>query len=175
MESGAVMKYFKNMKGKWLLIIALLAGVALIIFGNVFSDSGAKEKDDKSRGNDTGTDISYTEQYRKSLEESVKALCAQIKGTSNVNVLLTLEAGSEYVYAQNSDVGSANNQSSEYVISSADGSPNGLLIKENYPKICGIAVVCTGGDNTAVKKEIIDLLSAAFNLSSNRIYVAGGK
>ena len=96
-------------------------------------------------------------------------LCAQVKGASNVSVLLTLEAGSEYVYAQNSEISGTDRQKSEYVISSSSGSPNGLLVKENYPKICGIAVVCTGGDNIGVKKEITDLLSAAFNLPSNRI------
>lgn len=173
MESGAVYKYLKNMKGKGLVVFALVLGLALVVRGSLLSGGGKPPADtEKSQ---PASQLFDMEDYRKSLEESVRALCAQVKGVSNVSVLLTLEAGSELVYAQNSESGGTDRQKSEYVISSSGGSPNGLLLKENYPKICGIAVVCTGGDNANIKKEIIDLLSAAFNLSSNRIYVAAGK
>ncbi|NLK39192.1 MAG: hypothetical protein GX303_02930 [Clostridiales bacterium] len=174
MESGAIYKYFKNMKGKGLIIFGLVLGLLLVAGGGLLSDRG-KQKETGNGQENAKSQIDNIEDYRRSLEERVTVLCAQVKGASNVSVLLTLEAGSEYVYAQNSEISGTDRQKSEYVISSSSGSPNGLLVKENYPKICGIAVVCTGGDNIGVKKEITDLLSAAFNLPSNRIYVAAGK
>ena len=43
------------------------------------------------------------------------------------------------------------------------------------PNICGVAVVCTGGGDPAVAKELVNLISSAYGVPSNKIYVAEGK
>ena len=39
--------------------------------------------------------------YTESLEERIETLCCQVAGVKEAHVLLTLEGGSEYVYAEN--------------------------------------------------------------------------
>ncbi len=48
-----------------------------------------------------------------------------------------------------------------------------LCIDENG-KITGAAVVCAGGNSPEVKAEVIQLLSTALGVGTNKIYVAGG-
>ena len=38
-------------------------------------------------------------------------------------------------------------------------------------EIAGIGIVCSGGANDNVRRELISLLSATFHISSNRIYI----
>lgn len=47
-----------------------------------------------------------------------------------------------------------------------------VLIKEYLPKVQGVTVVCTGGDNTAVKEKIIESVTSLFNIPTNRVSVS---
>ncbi|MEE0970434.1 MAG: hypothetical protein U0M06_13770 [Clostridia bacterium] len=38
--------------------------------------------------------------------------------------------------------------------------------------ICGVGVVCTGGDDPEVVNRLLSLISAACNVTTNRIYIA---
>jgi hypothetical protein len=114
--------------------------------------------------------------YTEILEKKIAELCRGVSGVQNVKVLLTLESGNEYVYAQNSDThedGTVHNATRDYLIINSGGDEKTVLIKEIYPKIRGIAVVCTNGDDVRVQKKIIDLLAAALGVNSNRICVSG--
>ena len=46
------------------------------------------------------------------------------------------------------------------------------MIKEIYPEIRGIAVVCDGGNNPVIKEQLVSILSALFGINTNRISVA---
>jgi hypothetical protein len=48
------------------------------------------------------------------------------------------------------------------------------LVARIPPAISGIDIVCEGGGDAAVRAEVIALLSAAYDVGSNRIYVACG-
>lgn len=99
-----------------------------------------------------------------------------ISGVEEAEVLLTLDCSTEYVYAQNEQrnkTDSAENISADYLILNQGDRSDAVLLMEIYPKIRGIAIVCTGGNEVVVQKTIIDLLSAALGISSNRIKVAG--
>ena len=83
---------------------------------------------------------------------------------------LTLENDREYVYAQNS---TTEGSTLEYVILSRSNEEEAVLLTEICPRVRGVAVVCTGGDSSAVKQTIVSLLSASLGISSHRIHVAG--
>ena len=48
-------------------------------------------------------------------------------------------------------------------------------VKEKMPVIGGIGIVCKGGGDPTVQKKLLDLISAAFGISSNKIYIAEAK
>jgi len=90
--------------------------------------------------------------------------------------MLTYETAGEKIFAKDREAeNSADNKrrtSDKYIIVDGDKGENGLIVKEIYPEIRGIAVVCTGGDNPQVRREISVLLSALFDIGSNRISIA---
>jgi stage III sporulation protein AG len=47
-----------------------------------------------------------------------------------------------------------------------------FISKEIDPKITGVLIVCQGGDNEAVRKEITESLQALFDLDAHKIKVA---
>lgn len=160
---------------KHFFIIALIGivGIALILFGNI----GFSKKEKSITAEDTDSEIfGYTEL----LENKVRAMVREISGSDAV-VLITLECSNESVYADNSKeseaTGSGDTASRsyerEYLIISGDGREEGLLLREIYPKIRGIAVVCSGGDEPSRQLEIIKLLSVAFGVSASKVYVTG--
>lgn len=106
----------------------------------------------------------------------VEKLISQVEGAGEVSVMLTYETAGEKIFAKDREAeNSADNKrrtSDKYIIVDGDQGENGLIVKEIYPEIRGIAVVCTGGDNPQVRREISVLLSALFDIGSNRISIA---
>ena len=86
--------------------------------------------------------------------------------TGNVTVVVTLSGSFESVYATEWPDGNE-----EYVILGSGSSAAPIYLSRSAPEIAGIGIVCSGGANDNVKRELIALLSATFHISSNRIYI----
>ncbi len=156
-------------KGKWLPIVGAVGGILLILLGTVFSSDAKRSQTDAEAYYSVGF-------YTEAMEKKIEALCTSIGGITEAEVLLTLDCSTEYVYAQNirqSGAGETMNYNAEYLIVNRNDENSTALVMEIYPKIRGIAIVCTDGDNVTVKQKIIDLLSAALGISSHRIKVEG--
>ena len=111
-----------------------------------------------------------------SLEKDTEKLISEIRGAGKVSVMLTYDCSEETVWAKDCDEkiedgGKSNSESKHIIIDSADGE-TGLAVKVLYPQVRGVAVVCTGGDDPVVKSEIKALLSALFDIGTNRISIA---
>ena len=143
----------------WPLLLGIIGVLFLVVGGDWISN-------EKMTANKTDEEYLSVRFYTKELEERIESLCREIHGIGEVHVLLTLEGGSEYVYAENVAVLSAD----RYFTSDGEAP---LMVQEIYPKIRGIAVVCSHGDDSAVRLMITELLGAAFGIPSSRIYVAG--
>lgn len=159
---GEFINKVKNIKGIGLIAIGVIAGIVLIIIGSMNS----KQPDLKPAEEPL---INLSETYTEKLEIKLRELIESIDGVSNAKVMLTLDSGSEYIYAQNN----SENKREYVIISEADKSETLTLVKEINPKIRGVVVVCQGGNNPVVQSQIINLLSTLFNLPSNRVYVTG--
>ena len=94
-----------------------------------------------------------------------------LTGSSDVSVAIFVSSSREYVYASDTE----NGKSSYAVVKNSDSGSGLVLLKEIYPKIESVAIVCKGGDNAAVQAKLIKLVSAATGLTSNRISIAGSK
>ncbi len=47
--------------------------------------------------------------------------------------------------------------------------------KDGRSVICGIGIVCEGGDDPETERKLLSLVSAACGVPTNKIYIAGGK
>ena len=149
MRADLFLKAWKNMKGKWTLVLLGILGLLLLLLGG----TSAKEE--------TGA-VTDTEDYRLALTEEVTALCREVRGVGEVCVLLTLEAGESALWAENEG---------GYVTAGGEG----LLIERHPPRVAGVAVVCAGGENAAVREELTELLSAALGIGRHRIRITAKK
>lgn len=153
-----------------LLVAAGIIGMLLILLSDLSPGTASSSSD--SSGTAGGADyISYV----NDLDEQLSDIISSIDGVGECKVMITLKATSESVFAvneENSGTDSSYSEKSEYVIYDGDDGDSPILLKENFPEIEGIAVVCTGGDSVAVREKVINCVTALFNLPSNRVSVA---
>lgn len=154
-----------------------IVGVVLILWGSHVlpgsnsTDAGAN--DDNASGVSPGVAYEVSvETYRQALEDRMAAICGQVSGAGEVRVIVSLQGGFEYVYAYDEKV-SAAGTSRVYVTVGSGSSQRLVFLTEKAPAITGIGVVCTGGNDPTVRQEITSLLSAAFGIGTNKIYVTG--
>ncbi len=97
---------------------------------------------------DSGDGSSVTlEQYKANLEDELGELCSSVRGVGKCKVMITFERGEENTYK-----GSA-------------------LIESKPPRVMGVSVICRGADSDEVKRELTTMISALFDIGSNRISI----
>ena len=147
----------------WIILVGGFLGIALLLAGGRGKEAEATEKGESS--------TKATEEallYRQRLESEIRLICESVSGVSDVRVALTLEGGFREVYATEGADG-------EYVIVGSGSSASPILLSRDPPALAGIGIVCRGGSSPSIQRELIALLSAAFDLPSNRIYVTEAK
>ena len=156
--------------GKLAVILLFVAlGAVLLLVGN-----RAGKDTDTGSSDPPVTSTRTAEEYRAELESRMEAICADVAGVGEVDVVVTLEGGFSYVYAtdRKTNVGG---ESLSYVTVGSGDRESLVYLSEKAPAIVGIGVVCTGGMDPTVRREVTSLLSAAFGVGSNKIYVTGHK
>lgn len=153
----------------------LVAGLTaiLIIFLSEINSSGSKEKE-ISINSDENTSVTYCEY----LEDKIQEIVESIEGAGEAKVMITLSETTEYIYATNDRDTRKNSENSEdstfendYVIIENNNNDAGLLIKTIEPKVRGVAVVCEGGHDSSVQRQIYSAVSAVLNISTSRISI----
>ena len=74
----------------------------------------------------------------------------------------------------NSKSTSSENKQSYITVKSADGGEQALLVTTQMPQVRGVAIVCRGGDDELINEKIQNAVTAALNITSKRVYIAGG-
>lgn len=167
----------KKLRSPKTLIIAGVVGIVLILISSLPSSKQAKEQ----------PGVFSEEVYCEELEADVKKLVKEITGSSRVSVVITLEGGINYDYADIlektsvEDVGKENESSDTRIkegyitIKNADGGEEALLVNARLPKVRGVAIVCEGGDNEIINQKILNTVTAALDITSKRVYICGRK
>lgn len=135
-----------------------------MVIPNFFA--GNKEGNQTEKENVT---ISY---YTEKIEEKLEQLLSGANGVGQVKVVVTLDTSGEYVFARN-ETESDGRVATDYVIVNGKKGEEAVFVSEIYPKIRGVAVVCTGGGDAKVKKRVTELVSAALGISAGKIAVSG--
>ncbi|MBE6533419.1 MAG: hypothetical protein E7678_00390 [Ruminococcaceae bacterium] len=163
MSKNTIIDFIKSKK-IYFLVALLFLGVLVIAFG--------KGNSEKSENAHAGIEKHDPSQYSSMLEERIAELCNRVDGVSGAHVVVTLKGGYQAIYAIDSQSGNTSTKNQTVIIGS--GSDEQAILKGyNYPEIAGIGIVCHGGDSYEVKNKIVSLISSAFNISANKIFVVG--
>ncbi len=154
-------------KGKKIIFFLGVLGIVLIFLSSLLPGSSEKSEVTKKVS---------AEEYCNTLEKKVTEIVVGITGSKKVSVVITLDTGNQYVYADEgrttvTEKGNDTEQSYT-IIKSGDGEENGLLVTEYMPTVRGVAIVCsiTGTD---MEERIRAAISAALDIQNKKIYVTG--
>ncbi len=170
-------KYIKSLqktgiKNYYWLGALLLFGVILLLFG----DTETKEIQPPE-------EKIVIEELEAEYEQRLVRLIEQVDGAGATQVMVTIESGGEKVYAkaQNSDeqinsgpddIDTKVGYSTDYIIvEDENGNDTALVEKEYEPSVKGVAVLCEGGDESAVVADITELVEVVMGISSNSVFV----
>lgn len=162
---------------KWLLPLIAVIGVVLLLAANHLPQLSAKGRTEQSAQDTVEDEMTI---YTATLTKEIETLCARVAGAGQVRAAISFQGGFTYLYAADSEQksdGEGGEQSSESYITVGNGATeSAVLLTRVPPAVRGIGIVCEGGGDPYVRAEIISLLSAAYGVGSNRIYVtAAGK
>ena len=112
---------------------------------------------------------------RENLETRLEQILSQVSGAGNVRVLLTQERGETSVYQLDrqevTDGDRREIRQDTITVTGSDRQQEGLLTQVEAPRYRGAVVVCQGGDNPTVRLSVVEAVSGATGLPSNRITV----
>jgi len=159
-------------KKQKIILIAGIAGIALILLSGLFTTS----KSETPPETNSQFDI---EEYRVTLESRLADIISHIQGAGNTGVMITLDGGKEYLYAQNTAVEESSDSTSQrrsqeneyYTVKDTSNGEIPVIIRESEPRVRGVIIVCEGADDSAVKAAIIHAVSSIFNIAENKISV----
>ena len=164
------------------LIVALgVIGIALILLSDILPEG-------KKSVEPVQTEQTDFYAVADALEERLTGIISGIEGVGKAKVLVTLESGVRYVYAQetktssdsSSDGGAGQEQKmrssdsaeEKYIfIEDENGRRRALLITTVEPVVKGVVIICEGADNAKVKLRVMNAVTVALGISSARVSI----
>ena len=89
------------------------------------------------------------EAYAAHTEDRLLEIVSQISGVGDVKIFLTMDNSGENVYLKNTDTKTVSIE----------------------PKVRGVVVVCDGGDDPMVVSRVLDAITKALNISSDKVCI----
>jgi len=180
-EESALERRLRKMKiGKWQAVI-LAGGLLGILLLTLTSLPGGKQPAaNAGAANEIRVDLT---EYERQLERRLQDTIGAIAGAGETRVMLTLDSGSEPIYATQgkSDQKSAlsgerqeeaHSAEKQYVTIGTGAGEQGLVLKMLEPQVRGVAVICQGGADVIVRQAIIEAVTAVLGVGANKVSVA---
>jgi len=186
---------FNNMNTKLArrLFILIFAGILFIMLGNlVDSDQSSEFKSPQLNSNQKNTTIDMKGYQQASpevvMEEKLRRVLSNLSGVGKVAVDITLDTGSEYLYAKNNDfskqitneeatdggerrIEQKDQQQEVVIIRRSDGSEKAVVRKEIKPKIKGVLVVAQGAESSYVKADLVSAVKVGLGVPAYKIVI----
>lgn len=142
-------------------LLVLFLGIVLMLL----PQSKAAEEGDKE------TPVPETV-AEESLQEQLEQLLSIVQGAGKVRVLLTEAAGERVIYQTDGEENSQNTKRTDTVILSDSGRAESGLVQQILPPTYqGAVILCQGADSASVRLALIEAVSNATGLTSDRISV----
>ena len=155
-----------------LIAAGLLLGVLILLVG---AARGRMSADKGESGvTEEPSDARAARTWCAYLEGEAERLCESVDGVGKVTVVITLSEGFERLYASDVTVRDGAH-ASEYVTVGSGSAAHLCDVGVSMPKIAGIGVSFRGSPDEGKCAELTALLSAAFGVGTNKIYVTASK
>ena len=174
--------YFEKLKeivhkaGMFRILVVIVSGVLLLLisYGKVFEKEEPRPAETVEEG-DNQASTGELGNYREQMEGQVKAILEKVEGVGAVDVMLTLKASREKVTLKDNSASSDKSEEESVLLQDENKNMSPYVVQEVEPEIEGIVVVCAGGGNPTIQREIIAGISALFPVASNKIKVMKSK
>lgn len=177
------------------IVIFFLLGVFFLLIATPVSDLTGNRK--KQKSTNTGIDqqtqqkkIQEKDAYITALENKLEQTIEGMEGAGKVDVMITLKDTGEKIldknqpYESEEETNTEENKESkknriqnnqETVLVETEGNTEPIIVRELYPDIEGVVVVCEGGDNSALTVKIKEAVQALFSIDAHKIVVCKSK
>lgn len=180
-------KLTEQKKYRKILIFAGLGLMAVIFLSGFLEQKPAEETEPETIMTDR-----TIEDYAADLEADLAEMIRHIHGAGEVQVMVTIEKGVENIYAteRKSSKQITNDKSADFdtknqeqdntettyiLLKDADGGQQAVAVTQIQPVVKGVVVVCDGGSNVQVEREIINAVTTALDISSAKVCVVSAK
>ena len=177
------------------IVIFFLLGVFFLLIATPVSDLTGNRK--KQKSTKTGTSqqtqqkkIQEKDAYITALENKLEQTIEGMEGAGKVDVMITLKDNGEKIldknqpYESEEETNTEENKESkknriqnnqETVLVETEGNTEPIIVRELYPDIEGVVVVCEGGDKSALTVKIKEAVQALFSIDAHKIVVCKSK
>ncbi len=157
-------------------LLALMAGILLLVAGNSLFPSEKKAHAEES-------EESHSNKKEADLEQRMAQILSRIEGAGNVEVMLTFSMAEQKVVAQEEkreesrgeESGrvseSIRTETSVVMLEDGRGSFSPLVLSEASPKVEGVVIVAEGGGNPAVCASLNSAAQALLDVPAHKIAV----
>ena len=174
------------------ILIVFLVGVFCLLAATPFSNITKRKKKKRVKNDDT-TIISQpdtknisNDEYISYLENRLEQTIGGMDGAGRVMVMITLKDGGEKILDKNRPYESATDTSKEEgkeevservksmqetVLVKKEGDTGPIIVKEQYPEVEGVVVLCEGGDNKELSLQIKEMAGALFSIEAHKIVI----
>lgn len=173
----------KLKRSDWLILV--LAGILILIIALPTDTKGKKQaeeaKENISKENNT------MEASKDEIEQKLEDILEKIDGAGEVKVMITYQDSGTQVVEKDKNTSANSVEESDStggvrstkeqqlqestVYEEADAGNTPFVSKELLPKVEGILIVASGGDNLKVKQNISEAVLALFQVEAHRIKI----
>lgn len=173
----------KLKRSDWLILV--LAGILILIIALPTDTKGKKQaeeaKENISKENNT------MEASKDEIEQKLEDILEKIDGAGEVKVMITYQDSGTQVVEKDKNTSANSLEESDStggvrstkeqqlqestVYEEADAGNKPFVSKELLPKVEGILIVASGGDNQKVKQNISEAVLALFQVEAHRIKI----
>lgn len=165
MEIKAVAKKLPEIikKYKYVALILIIGIVLMLIPGKSDNTLNASQPEERQMV------------YDNTLYQDLISILSKVDGAGRVEVMLTVSKGEEVVYQINTNQSSAdqsnNMQRETVIISDSSRNEQGMIVRTDPPRYLGAVILCQGADSSVVRLAVMEAVSKATGLTSDRICV----
>lgn len=173
----------KLKRSDWLILV--LAGILILIIA-LPTDTKEKKQAEKSKEN-ISKENNTMEASKDEIERKLEDILEKIDGAGDVKVMITYQDSGTQVVEKDKNTSENSLEESDStggvrstkeqqlqestVYEEADAGNTPFVSKELLPKVEGILIVASGGDNQKVKQNISEAVFALFQVEAHRIKI----
>ena len=173
----------KLKRSDWLILV--LAGILILIIA-LPTDTKEKKQAEKSKEN-ISKENNTMEASKDEIERKLEDILEKIDGAGDVKVMITYQDSATQVVEKDKNTSENSLEESDStggvrstkeqqlqestVYEDADAGNTPFVSKELLPKVEGILIVASGGDNQKVKQNISEAVLALFQVEAHRIKI----